>query len=210
MYLVYRGARRACLIDDLPEGKDVQPILDIAANLGLDWCKEYHNRWLVARLPEINRFIPVCNKHEHHLVLGQLLGFLGYDHDWSNYYRDRMIARIAVKVKEHKLDIAFVLEKSKTNESVLYQHLSDTVAAFSTAIPESVVSFKIVNCPSILRRIKALLNGDRTYIIKHIKEFHDDVYNYSDTDNIIDVLEEMLSRPESDLSELGKLWQTFK
>lgn len=213
IYLVANQARKACLIDYIPEGCTVNPLLKIVGEMDLSWfmvdgsCQS--DIWLVASKTTIKNSKEALSGPKQDSQVGKLLGFLGYDHNYANRYLDRMSAHIDIKLpNQTTLNIAFVMEKSKTNVKKLQKHLVKMSAPMSEVLPVSTtVSLSIEECPSITRRVAALLYKDRCYIKEHIDDYIKDLYNNVDDWQEDHWRTDLLELKDSDL--LASIWMGF-
>lgn len=178
IYLVYKGARDICVVDDI-EG-DPTSLYQYAINLDLEWYEDVPNNWLVARRSIINEYLRRSANENPSSVLGELLGFRGYDQQWSNPYRDRLTARTTIRIGNYMpLEITFVMEKDRTDLEELQQFLQFRRQTIMDVLPAGTdINIQIMEVPALTWRVAALIYHDTDYIASHLDDYRNDVYNY--------------------------------
>ena len=223
LYLVATGARNACLIEIVNMAyisqdvdADTKAILDIADSYGLGIIIENDSprRYLIAPSDKLDEYkiLDSADGANHHAVLGKFLGFLGYDHEWSNGKVDRVCSRTTVRYGDAMvLGIAFVLEESKTDFPQLEEHVRAQQDRLLRVLPDSfIVSAKIEHVHSTLTRLDALVSRKIGYIIEHEAEFQNDAINWG-TDDHLKLFEKIVKEEatDEDYAILIEFWQTF-
>jgi hypothetical protein len=178
IYLVFRGARNMCMINDVVG--DTTALYQYAINLGLEWYGNVF--WLVARRHVINEYILRSSVEEPNAVLGELLGYRGYDHQWSNFRRDRLAAFTTISVRGYRpLEIIFMVEEDRTDIEDLYRYLQYRRQTIMDVLPPGTdITISVTKSPSIGRRLAALIYNDVDYISGHVGDYQNDVCNFMD------------------------------
>lgn len=220
IYLVAKGARDACLIDDIDNTDEIIRLGDYCTKQGLQMYPQHisHNtkecRWLVARESIVREYVRRIKKEPADTVLNQLLGFYPSEHhQWHNVKVDRLFVDIYVTVGNHRsLQIAFVLEKGKTDMADLDAFLQFRAQTIKGVLPhESSVDLKIRDVPSICRRAAALIYRDQAYLVSHLNDFHNDVWNWIEPEELhephIALIDQALNGAKPEVwSQLEQIW----
>ncbi len=191
MYLVYKKARKCCLVRLLPSEKDhiVTVITDLANKLGLVVFLEdiRYRSYIIGHADVIEEFIQQTkylsrddDDSKYHEIIGQFLGFRSIGHDWFDYTKKRITFRIRIKFNDVTYEpFCFVCEFKKTNIPETLQYVRELAESFKRVLPDemSVIPYYEISA-GMTARIEALKRRDIAYCKKFYNEYRNDIYNF--------------------------------
>lgn len=216
IYLVYKGARRTTLLEtsnilnfsEHPE-KDIEKMLKLSTKLGLVSIveNEKYKRYLIGKQDTIISYIEKTseNPEKADIILGEYLGFLCVDHNYSNTYVDRLSTLIKISYDELETEIVFVCEKNKIDKNDLEKYIEEKIDLYKSVLPPSfTVTGYIKNVDTVETRINALINSDIDYIMKNKGDYISDLINVIDYEKFIRELQEKEEEKEEETKRRPK------
>jgi len=185
IYLVYKHVRKCMLIESANlnyNKKDINFLFDIikSYNLVSYTEDEFLKRYLIM-FPDtlINYLKEVQDEKEaQDQILGKYLGFLCYNHDYSNTNTDRLVISIFITYRNKRAEITQVCEKDKITLHDIDSYLEQTVKNIKNVLPKEFnVTGKIVENDSMISRLNALKTKNIKYIKDHIDDYIGDLEN---------------------------------
>jgi hypothetical protein len=188
MYLVYKKARKCCLVRLLPSETD--RIISVIANkLGLVVYLEdiRYRSYIIGSAIVIEEFLQQTtglsrddDYFKYHEIIGQFLGFRSTGHNWFDYSQKRVTFRIRIVYNDATYEpFCFVCEFKKTNIPETLQYVRELSESFKRVLPDkmTVVPYYEISA-GMTARIQALRRRDIIYCKKFYVEYRNDIYNF--------------------------------
>lgn len=176
LIFVKYGARNAMLIemDNFNNDENTMKIFSQICKswnlhmIPLSWM-DY--RYIVSKTPQFP---------ENDMELGKALGFLCYDHDFANLNIERVELRIS-EVNSNVIAYVEVCERFKCDSKVAIKHLKNLCIAFNMAMKMEDLNYSFhYSMEQIISEnllLKHLQQKDMDYVIEHIDDYTNLIYN---------------------------------
>lgn len=168
IYMVYYGYRQASLIEpaNYKDGS-YKKLFPIIKKLNLYYSYDRAYRILVTKRP----VLPVTDDK----ILGKLLGFHCYNHNYSDLSVDRVGG--SIKINDNITVYAEVCEYSKLNIKRFKKHLQNLADNYKKLVPLFTVSVHLQKNDSYKTRFQKFKANDMNYIKTHIDDYNNDLFN---------------------------------